>query len=54
LVATYGGKASDWVEVTTPEALIQRGRAAATATEVHFYQNVATGQIVELKTKLVR
>ncbi len=54
LVATYGGKTSDWVKVTTPEAWVQRGRAAATAIEVHFYQNVTTGQIVELKTKLVR
>ena len=34
LVATYGGKAADWVKVTTPEAWVQRGRAVATAIEV--------------------
>lgn len=48
LVATYGGNAGDWVKASTPSRVLEQGRSIA----VHFYQNVVTGQIVELKTKL--
>jgi hypothetical protein len=53
LAQQYGGNAADWAKmggensaahgVTTP---------AGNNFEIHWYQNVKTGQIVELKTKV--
>lgn len=56
LVSQYGGQASDWVKLSTrglsPSSMqiyaqtIGRGAPV----QIHYYKNVATGQVVELKS----
>lgn len=49
LAEQYGGKPGEWAKVTS-----QTYRAAdGTPVATHAYQNTATGQIVEVKTKIV-
>ena len=57
LAAQYGGQASDWVKVGSSQ-VTPAGAAGGFEKagfnggfEVHAYQNVKTGQVVELKTK---
>jgi RHS repeat-associated protein len=57
LAATYGGAESDWVKVGSSHVTPAGGafgfdKAGCNGGfEVHAYQNVKTGQVVELKTK---
>ena len=48
LVATYGGKASDWAKVTSPAVKDGQGRSLS----VHAYRNVDTGKSYEFKIKV--
>jgi hypothetical protein len=48
LVAQYGGDAEDWSKRST-RRLSARGRSI----EVHYYENVKTGERLEFKTKLL-
>gem|GEM_PF-2102253 len=48
LVAMYGGKAKDWVKVSSKTYREANGFKFAT----HWYKNVRTGKIVEYKTKI--
>jgi hypothetical protein len=45
LVATYGGKATEWAKMTTKVR-----EAGGARISVHWYENIATGQRVEFKT----
>jgi hypothetical protein len=57
LAATYGGDEVDWVKVASSHVTPPGGAGGFDMAgynggfEVHAYQNVKTGQIVELKTK---
>jgi hypothetical protein len=46
LVASYGGKASDWAKVSSSSYVARDG----VRIETRWYQNVTTGQIQEYKT----
>jgi hypothetical protein len=48
LVAEYGGDAGDWAKVTSETHKLPD----MTTIETHGYRNVATGQLVELKSKI--
>lgn len=49
LTATYGGEAGDWAKNTsTVQHVFPDGRAG----QVHWYENVATGQRVDAKLKM--
>jgi hypothetical protein len=48
LAAQYGGRAADWSKVTGGNHIAKDG----TKIETHAYQNLASGYIVEPKTKL--
>jgi RHS repeat-associated protein len=47
VAAQYGGKASDWVKKTSSAFTAENG----TKFEVHWVENIVTGQRVEFKTK---
>ncbi len=47
LTRSYGGKSGDWLKVSSAKYEPGRGRAF----EMHWYENVKTGQRVEYKTK---
>jgi hypothetical protein len=47
LISQYGGEAADWAKMTTRSAEISPGRSI----QLHFYENEATGEIVEMKIK---
>ncbi|MBH1476254.1 RHS repeat protein [Stenotrophomonas maltophilia] len=49
LSAVHGGSASDWVKVSSSSHKAPDGQQFST----HAYQNQATGQVVEPKTKLI-
>jgi hypothetical protein len=57
LAAEYGGESGDWAKIASSNYLpagAQGGFEKAGfngSFEIHAYQNVKTGQIVELKTK---
>ena len=48
LISEYGGSASEWQKVTSKAFTARDG----SIIETHAYQNVKTGKIVELKSKL--
>ena len=48
LVAQHGGRAADWAKVTSGTHKL----SDLTTIEVHGYRNVATGKVVELKSKI--
>ena len=48
LIATYGGKPGDWAKIKGQNYRLETGETI----EIHAYQNVTTGQIVEPKTKI--
>jgi RHS repeat-associated protein len=48
LTSEYGGKPGDWAKVTSGTHKF----SDLTTIEVHGYRNVATGQVVELKSKI--
>ena len=48
LAAQYGGSASDWAKVTSWSCKAADG----TRIEVHAYQHIPTGKVVEFKTKI--
>lgn len=47
LASEYGGSPGDWVKIGSSNYKAADG----TSFETHAYQNVGTGQIVEIKTK---
>lgn len=47
LAAEYGGAPSDWVKIRSSNYKGPDG----SSFEIHGYENQATGQVVELKTK---
>jgi len=47
LVGEYGGRAADWVKISSSNFKAADG----VSFETHAYKNVVTGQIVEFKTK---
>jgi len=47
LVKQYGGRAEDWVKVTSRNFKAADG----TSFEIHAYKDMNTQQVVELKTK---
>jgi hypothetical protein len=49
LVSQYGGTTNDWVKMTTKDWIMPGG----IRTQVHYYLNEATKQIVEMKVKIV-
>jgi hypothetical protein len=49
LAAQHGGNASDWAKVTSWTYKAADG----TNIEVHAYQHIPTGRVVEFKTKIV-
>lgn len=49
LAEQYGGKAGDWAKVSSTNFRAADGTPIST----HAYQNTATGQIVEMKTKIM-
>lgn len=49
LSAVHGGEASDWTKVTSTTDRASDGHKIS----IHAYQNQATGQVVEPKTKLI-
>lgn len=56
LVSQYGGKASDWVKLSTsgvdPSKMQVYAQRAGRGTpiEMHYYKNIVTGAIVEMKS----
>jgi hypothetical protein len=48
LAAEYGGNDSEWAKVTSWTYKAADG----TRIEVHAYQHIPTGQVVEFKTKV--
>ena len=56
LVSQYGGKASDWVKLSTsgidPSKMQIYAQQAGRGTpiQMHYYKNIATGAIVEMKS----
>ena len=48
LLQTYGGKASDWVKVTSATFRDSTGALL----ETHAYEDLATGEVYELKSQL--
>ena len=48
LVREHGGRAEDWAKITSRSYPIGDG----TSIQTHAYRNVATGQTVEIKSKL--
>jgi hypothetical protein len=49
LAAEYGGSPADWRKVASEN--YNPGGAKGGGFETHAYQNVKTGQVVEMKTK---
>lgn len=50
LVNTYGGKVADWAKMSGRSFKSSSGRQI----EVHWYENVLTGERLEFKTKIVK
>jgi hypothetical protein len=50
LAENHGGSPSDWTKITSSSYTAKDGQQFST----HAYQNQATGQVVEPKTKLER
>ena len=56
LVSQYGGKASDWVKLSTsgidPSKMQIYAQQAGSGTpiQMHYYKNIVTGAIVEMKS----
>ena len=56
LVSQYGGKASDWVKLSTsgvdPSKMQAYAQQAGRGTpiQMHYYKNIVTGAIVEMKS----
>ena len=50
LAAQYGGKPVDWQKVASEN--YNPGGAKGGGFETHAYQNVKTGQVVEMKSKM--
>jgi RHS repeat-associated protein len=56
LVGEYGGKATDWVKLSTrgvePSKMQRYAQQAGrgTSIQIHYYKNIVTGKIVEMKS----
>ncbi len=52
LAAQYGGSPADWQKVSSAHYTPAGSEGTTAGFETHAYQNVKTGQVVEMKTKI--
>ncbi len=50
LAAEYGGEAADWSKITSHSF----EAADKSVIQTHAYKNISTGEVLELKSKLVK
>ena len=55
IIKTYGGTEQDWVKLSSRQIKFDKGYLVPTRIiklELHWYENINTGEKVEVKTKL--
>lgn len=55
IIQTYGGTKEDWVKLSSKQVKFDHGKLIPTRTiklELHWYENIKTGEKVEAKTKI--
>lgn len=54
LINTYGGTAQEWVKMSSKSIELIEVPALKKGTKIqtHYYKNIVTGQVVEIKPKL--